>query len=293
MKYWQKRFFGMLLTLIFFMFSGCGKADLFHAETPDANLDSGNGKELSELTVTVLDIGKADAILIETEQSTVLIDSGEEENGDEVCAALKQKGIDRLDYMILTHLDKDHIGGAAQVLNTVSVEHVIQSANDETSDEYDALKQACHTAGIVPKKLETEETFWLDDAEFRLLPAQEKIYEDDNDYSIMIELTYGAKRFLFAGDAVERRIGEYLQEGASQFDFFKVPHHGKLENLSEALIYAVNPRYAVITCSKKNPPDDEVVALLKESGAQVFLTEEGTVVARCNGESLIVEYAPS
>ncbi len=244
------------------------------------------------VTVTVMDIGKADAILIESGEHAVLIDTGEAEDGEEIAQCLTNRGIRSLDALILTHLDKDHIGGAPSVLAQVTVGALIQANYEENSAAASALAQACAQANATPHKLLAETTLSLGDAQLRLLPAEQARYEEDNDYSIIAELTCGTRRFLFAGDATELRLREYLAQRPGAFDFLKVPHHGRLEDCSQAFFAAVSPRYAVITCSKKKQPDAQVLALLAQCGAEVFLTSNGTVTAVCDGNSLSVTQKP-
>lgn len=241
---------------------------------------------LPELTVTVADIGKADAILIRTEGHAVLIDTGEAENGDEVCAMLEEQGVIRLDYLILTHLDKDHIGGAAQVLAQVEVDEILQSFNDETSEEYAAYQTACQQAGLQPQRPRTATALTVGEAVLTVIPPKNEQYEQDNDYSLMIEMTYGERRFLFAGDAEKERLAEYLNTRPEQADLVKMPHHGRAEDNTALFVEAVSPDHAVITCSKKNPPDDKVLTVLEQAGADIFLTANGTVTAVTDGTDL-------
>ena len=91
---------------------------------------------------------------------------------------------------------------------------------------------------------------------------------------------------MFAGDAENARLAELLKEGSLSHDVLKVPHHGKAETLSAAFFQAVGPSYAVITSDEKNPEDEVVPALLRQLGAEVFLTREGTVTALTDGENI-------
>ena len=121
-----------------------------------------------------------------------------------------------------------------------------------------------------------------------LIPGRELSYKQSNDYSVFTEITYGDHRFLFTGDGEKKRLQEYLDGRPDPCDFLKVPHHGRAEKNSEAFFEAVAPRYAVITCSEEEPPEDEVLALLKAAGAKTYLTSGGTVTAVSDGRTLTV-----
>lgn len=289
-KRWVKGLLPLLCLLLTASCTGNGAAPNGTDSTSvESTGTSGENVALPDLTVTVISIGKADAILVETEGHSLLIDTGEDEDGEKVAAVLEDRGIRRLEYLVITHLDKDHIGGVDHILPQVEVGRVIQSCNTEDSGQYEEYEEACREAGIVPERLTDPLSLSLGGAELKLLPAARCDYEDDNDYSILTEMTYGRCRFLFAGDAEDERLEEYLsREEVDTVDFLKVPHHGRLSHLSEELIEAVSPRYAVITCSKKNPPDEELLELLEQNGAQVFLTTDGSVRTVCDGLSLRV-----
>lgn len=95
----------------------------------------------------------------------------------------------------------------------------------------------------------------LGQAQITLLPGAQAAYEESNDYSIFLELFYGQTSFLFAGDAEETRLAEYLASpDLRRFDVLKVPHHGRACAQSEAFFTSVSPKYAVITCDEEDMP---------------------------------------
>lgn len=242
------------------------------------------------LRVWCFSAGKADAILLWTEGSAVLIDTGEDGFGGTITDKLTELGIDRLDVLILTHFDQDHVGGAAEVLESVAVERVLQSDCPRDSGEYAAYLQALSAAGLAAETLRETLNFSLDGAEYTVWPPEKTDYDEDasNNSSLITAVTYGERRFLFTGDAEGARLREFLDQDAGTFDLLKVPYHGHWQKRLTALLESARPAYAVITSSDAEPEDARTLSALSDIGAAVFLTREGPVLAECDGQTLTV-----
>ncbi len=240
-----------------------------------------------EFYAQVLDIGKADAIVLRSGDNAALIDCGETKDGDNVLEHLKASGIDRLDCLIITHFDKDHVGGAAEILRSIEVESIITPKYEGTNQEYLDYIAAARDKNITPTELDEITRFTLSDTLFEVYPPQKTYYkEGDNDFSLVVSVTHGDNKFLFAGDAEEERLSELSSQLNLEHSFLKVPHHGKYNKNTEAFLKRVNSDTAVITCSKKNPPDSETLEVLSGIGSKVYLTEDGTVTAVSDGKSI-------
>jgi beta-lactamase superfamily II metal-dependent hydrolase len=270
------------------------------------------------MEVIVLDVGKADAIIIKTENHAVLIDAGEESHGDYIVSYITERGITSIDYFIITHFHKDHVGGAGTVINNIPVKNLIVPNYGKESRHYDRFAEAANGTGLEMLVLTEELRFALDNAEFVVYPAREGYHfyaadpngddDDDDDgddgdddeednipkennFSIAVTIKHGANDFLFTGDAKSRRLRELLMtEGIADtdFDFLKVPHHGNHAKRSAEFIDAIRPKYAAITDSTERPADGRVVSFLKEAGAEVFFTKDGSVYCVSDGEGLII-----
>lgn len=266
-----------ILCLIFlyltFLLSGCERQTL---ENPGVR-------------ITFFDVGKGDAILIETENHSVLVDSGYDDTSRIILNYLAKQKIQRLDYMILTHFDKDHVGGADRILDAVKVGKVLQPDYESDSKQYleyqETMKDQEMQADLVTKT----ERLTLDGADFLIYPPQQEEYEEeDNDFSLVISMTYGNRKFLFAGDCEEERLKELL--GQTEFGLFhdvlKVPHHGRIENNTVEFLRAVSPKIAVFTCPEKMGVEEDIYQTLEELGTMVYLTGKGTVTCLCDGDNL-------
>lgn len=240
----------------------------------------------SPLDITILDIGKADCILIEIDDKVVMIDTGLDKNGEQILDTLDEKEISKIDYMILTHLDKDHIGGADIILNNVTVTHVIQPGYTRDTKQYEEYSEALQQNNISPLILTEDFSFNFDEASFTLYAPQKSEYEQSNDYSIMTDLTFKNQSFLFAGDAEDERLSEFLTSNPTPYTFLKLPHHGEFSYSLVALINEIHPAYAVITCSEEQTPDVETIQLLNDSDTQTFLSSDGTINIKSDGEHI-------
>lgn len=170
---------------------------------------------------TILSTGKSDCILVEIGNKVIMIDTGEDKNGKQIVDRLKEKGINTLDYLILTHLDKDHIGGVDSVLSSVKVKNIIQANYKKDSKQYDEYIDSLKKADIEPVLLKDNMNIVINSAEINIHPASKSKYESSNDYSIITNISYGAHKFLFAGDAEEERLSEFINGNTLKYDLLK------------------------------------------------------------------------
>lgn len=261
-----------LLTVI--LFSGCQK--------DRQSFEEG-------LKITFFDVGKGDAILIETADSSMLIDAGYEDTSSVILDYFEQQGRERLDYLVLTHFDKDHVGGADRILEAVEITHILQPDYESDSGQYLEYREALEAAGRQPELITETRSFSFDKVECLIYPPQQQEYkEEDNDFSLVISMIYGGQSFLFAGDCEKERLNELLEqtEFELQHDLLKVPHHGRKEKNSEEFLEAVSPAVAVITCSREEPGDEKIRKILRQMGTAVYTTSEGTVTCVSDGEQM-------
>ena len=244
------------------------------------------GEAINELEITVFKIGKADSILLTIGENTLLIDTGEDEDGKEVLKYLQDKNISSIDYMIITHFDKDHVGGADTILNRVKVEKVITPNYETDTKEYRDYVKAMKSNGLTAEKLIDDKIIKASSAELTIYPPKQDSYDGDNDYSLIISMKHGKNSFLFAADAEEARLLELMQQGNLEHTFLKVPHHGKNDPMNEKFFMMVKPKYAVITSSETKREKKRVVAALKDLGAKVYVTRQGEIHVRSNGENI-------
>lgn len=236
----------------------------------------------------IFDEGKADAIVLRTTEHTVIIDTGEKGDGKDILEYLSENNITEVDYLFITHFDKDHVGGATKVINNIKINNIVTPDYVGNNSEYQSYMKAVSEKNITPTKLTQNMNFSLDDVSFEVFPPMKKSYdEDDNDFSLVISVIDGDNKFLFAGDAEEERIDEiFTQIKDLQYDFIKIPHHGRNSNNSKKFLEAINPQYAAITCSEKEPADDEVIDVLKSLYCETYYTTKGEIEVLSNGKQI-------
>ena len=260
-------------------FSGCG---------PER--ETGHGAEAA-VKVTFFDVGKGDAVLIETANHCMMIDSGYDDTADVILDYLRERETDRLDYLLLSHFDKDHVGGADRILEEVETGTVLQPDYQSDGGQYREYMEVMRAQGKAPAVVTQTMELSLDGVEFVIYPPQKKDYEEeDNDFSLVVRMRYGDVSFLFAGDCEKERLNELLEQREFELasDVLKVPHHGRKEKNSREFLSAVRPGTAVITSSKEKPADEEICGILEELGTDVYFTENGTVTVCWDGEKFEV-----
>ena len=268
------------------------KEEFFRAEE-ETQIDETDDK----LEVHFLDVGQGDATLILQGEHSMLVDGGDNLHSWQVVGYLEYLGIDRLDYVIATHPDADHIGGLDVVLQKIPCDVVLMPECEKDTYSYKDLMQVLKEMNLTPVRPEVGEIYNLGTAEFTILSPM-KSYEMVNDNSITFRLIHGENRFLFAGDAEREAESDMIRAGRTlSSDVYKVSHHGSRGTNSELFLLSIRPDYAVISCGEGNEyghPHSRVLNLLRLLRAKVYRTDElGTIVAVSDGEHIIFNKSPS
>ena len=277
-----KRSFCIITAVLTAFLSGCT------AKTKKVSLDEiGKG-----LTVYCFKAGKADAQLIYSDDWAVLIDCGEKGFGKDILSYMEENGIEKLDYLIVTHFDKDHVGGAAKVIKGTEIGTVLQSNSVKESDEYDNYLDALNDKNMTPQTVREDMSFELGDAKFTVNAPEREVYETDpsNNSSLITEITLGEVNMLFAGDAENDRLAEFTRENQNTCRFVKVPYHGHWQKELAPFAESIKADIAVITSSDKEPEDKETVVLFEKCGAEVFQTRTAGVIVKCDGKNIAAAY---
>ena len=247
-----------------------------------------------QMKVTYLNVGQGDCTIIQTEGHNAMIDAGNNHEGKDVVDYLNQQGIDKLDYLILTHPDADHIGGGDDVLEKIEVEQVIMPdvANDTMT--YEEVMDDIEKENVPVEHPKVGEEFGFGDATFTVLcPETDLVSSDDtNDASVGIKLVHGENSFVMCGDASEKSESAMVKRfgSALECDVLKCGHHGSRTSTSEVFLKATNPTWAVISCGVDNSyghPHQETLERLNNDDVQVYRTDLlGTIIATSDGTNI-------
>lgn len=250
----------------------------------------------SELQIYIIDVGNADSILVKNGEKSLLIDAGENGDGDDVVNFLRRHGIDSLDYAVATHPDADHVGGMDVVIDEIPVGRFIMSIMPEsitpTTRTYLDLLEALDRNDVDVTEAEPGDRYTLGGAEFTILgPIGE--FNSTNNISVVCRVDYGKCRFLFMGDAEKQAENAFIQNGTDlRADFIKLGHHGSRSSSQDIFLKTVNPVYAAISCGVSNRyghPHAETLQVLKKMNITYYRTDlNGTIRVISDGSNIAI-----
>ena len=247
----------------------------------------------ASLSLLAINVRKADALLLRSGESAYLIDTGSEESYDKLYSVLKQEGIDRLTGVIVTHTDKDHAGGIAQLVDSdIEIENVYASAyyNKKKESKHPAVK-ALKGTGRSVVFLASGDELPLDGGSLKVLGPLEKDGDAENNNSLVLLAEGGGGTMLLTGDMEFPEEDSLLKAGLiPHADVLKVGNHGEDDATSNALIAAIRPSLAVISTNTDDEPDTpspRVLKLLASWDIPVLVTqdtENGILVTISGGQ---------
>ena len=244
-----------------------------------------------ENIVTMLNVGQGDSILIENLNKTILIDTGGNDYSQIVESKtipyLKSKGIKKINNLILTHGDFDHMGEAINLVNNFKVDKVIFNCGPYNDLEKELIKvldkkKIKHYSCINELNIDKNKLYFL----------QTKEYDNENDNSNIIYTELDGYKFMFMGDASITTEKEILDKyNLPDIDVLKVGHHGSKTSSSIEFINVINPKYSVISVGKNNRyghPNKEVLNNLENS--KIYRTDkDGSILFKIKNNKLKIE----
>lgn len=247
--------------------------------------------EGSTLRVDFLDVGQGLSVLVEADGHYLLYDGGDRSASSFVVAYLKKRNVEKLDYLIASHYDADHINGLVGALHVFDVEQVFGPDYTADSKVYRSLTAAVSELGKEIVMPEIGGRYPIGNGYFEVLAPLSDQYEDVNNYSIAIRLVYGETSILLTGDAEGKSEEEMLAAWPDlKSDVLCVGHHGSPTSSGEAFLDRAAPEYAIISCGKDNSyghPAPSVLERLEKRDITYWRTDEsGTITAVGDGSSL-------
>lgn len=235
--------------------------------------------------IVMLDVGQGDAILVKSQGSSMLVDTGNQDA--RLLRELASKGMICLDAVLLTHADDDHCGSldalqrAVRVNRIMVAEGMLECENEKARDLIEEAK-ACSREII---GLNAGDMFTVGKFTIRVVWPRTFNQDGGNADSICMLVDYDAESdgtveftTLMTGDAEKDEMGELIVSGAiGDIDVLKVGHHGSHNGLTGKQAQIIDPEIALVSCGKNNRyghPDPETISILEDVGARVFRTDE-------------------
>lgn len=250
----------------------------------------------SPFSLHVINVGKADSLLIECGGKTMLVDGGTAEMGSTVTAYLKRRGVTSIDLLVNSHPDSDHIGGLSEVLESYTASRYLSPALPDSlipdSGEYAAMQKALAKQNLSAEHPAAGSIFTLGSLKITVV-GPVKTGSDTNNNSLVLKLTYGGTTFLLAGDAEKEEETTLLESGADlSADVLKVGHHGSSGGTTKKFLAAVMPKFAAISVGEDSNelPKLEVLERLTDIGAATYRTDlNGTIIFLSDGTNITVK----
>ena len=255
----------------------------------DTNAPSTTAQNSANVTIKFIDVGQGEAILIALPEKTVLIDAGPTGSAPKIAQVLQELGRNKIDYLVATHPDEDHIGGMADVISSTQIGTIYAPNKTNNTATYRKFLAAIQNNNLQITLAEAGTIIdQTDSYKLEILwPKKDANFPDTNDYSIIIKLTVGNKTFLFTGDAPTSAI---LDSNPGHIDVLKLSHHGSRTGTTEQLVRKLSPTYAVVSYALDNSyghPMQSVLNALRKHSVEIWGTgANGTITITCDGTNI-------
>ena len=269
--------------------AGSPQQDSAASSQSDTNAPSATAQASTNVTIKFIDVGQGEAILIALPEKTMLIDAGPTGSAPKIAQVLQELGRNKIDYLVATHPDEDHIGGMADVISSTQIGTIYAPNKTNNTATYRKFLTAIQNNNLQITLAEAGTIIdQTDSYKLEILwPKKDANFPETNDYSIIIKLTVGNKTFLFTGDAPTNAI---LNSNPGHIDVLKLSHHGSRTGTTEVLIHKLSPTYAVLSYAVDNSyghPMQSVLNALHKHSVEVWGTgANGTITITCDGTTI-------
>lgn len=243
------------------------------------------------LKVRFIDVGQAEAALVECDGHFMLIDGGDKKDSSLIYSVLRAEGIEKIDIVVASHAHEDHVGGIPGAYNYTTADLTLCPVTSFDTEAFNDFARYAESRGGGITVPTVGDVYRLGGAEVRIIGVNST--PDENDASIILKIVYGETSFLFTGDA-QRGAEQVLLESGEDLSatVLKVGHHGSSDATSYPFLRAVKPKFAVIYAGKENGyghPADAVLSRLRDADVEVYRTDmQGDVYFLSDGRNISV-----
>ncbi len=246
------------------------------------------------LTVHFIDVGQGNAVLLEIHNHYALIDGGDADSVIILTEYLENLGIKKLDYVIATHYDTDHLYGIVNIMYRFDVGEIIAPEYKADTRIYRSFQNALKAVDKISRQPNVGEVIDLHGVDMICVSPCENEYENENDYSIGFKVVYEENSFLLCGDATRHSEDDMLANSIDlDSDVYLVSHHGSSTSSTKAFLEAVTPSISVISVGEDNDfghPTKKVLKRLKNIDSKIYRTDKlGNIIISSDGKNLSVK----
>lgn len=224
----------------------------------------------------------ADATLIYQNGAAILIDTGEAVDGNHILQVLQKNGVSKLDCLILSHYDKDHIGGTAAIVEQIEIDRVLMPYYTG-GEEIEEVKSLLEEKGISLQYPTHNMRFVVGDMTITLYPPLESHYKKENNYSMATLVSFQDVDMFFPGDALRKRSEELMLNHYPSIELYKVPHHGRSNSASVSLLEYISPEMMIVNALQL---DQDLAEAVEKKEIQTVYTRIEDYYFESDGEKL-------
>lgn len=251
---------------------------------------------IGTMKVHYIDVGQGDATLVQVNGKNLLIDAGPNKSADSLVEYIKGIGVTTIDHVIATHPHEDHIGGMDEIFDAFEVKNFYSPKVEHTTKTFEKMINAVTNEGLKITTIKAGDGSKIDlgdGTKVEIFSPVDDKYNELNDYSPIMKITFGENSFLFTGDAEKLVEKQVIANGENiDADVLKVGHHGSTTSSSEDFIKEVSPDIAVIPVGEGNDyghPHKEILELLEKNNINLLRTDfEGTIILESDGKNIKV-----
>ena len=244
-----------------------------------------------DFNVLFMYVGQADSTLVKYKNKIMLIDAGNNEDGKNIVKFLKDNGISKLDYIVGTHYDEDHIGGLDDIIENFDIGKFYLSNGGELGPNYYNLEKAAKKKNLAITIPKVGDKIDFGDVDMEVMSASKFDGKNDNNASIVIQAKYGSRKYLFMGDLEKQ---EEAKRKWNEVDVLKAGHHGSNTSSTQEFLNQVKPKYVFVSAGKNNKyrlPNVKAMERIEKMGAKIFRTDvnESSFWLTSNGNDIDIK----